>query len=220
MNSRPALGLLQRRTCLVPTWRGWLALILLGVLFALAAVRGVYGFLAVRDSVPGGILAVEGWVPDYALTATLAEYRLHSYRGIFLTGLPIEHGEALSEYGTYAELNAAILRHLGADPRSLTAIPTPVVQQDRTYASALALRDWLRANAVPTETVNIISLGAHSRRTRLLYEKAFGPTTRVGIIAVPHRDFEPARWWRSSQGFRIVTGEVIAYLYARCLFHP
>ncbi len=220
MNPLPSLGLLRRRECLVPTWRGWLALALVCALFGLAFVRGIYGFLAVQAPVPGGVLVAEGWVPDYALDATLAEFRRQPYLGIFTTGTPIEHGEILSELKTFAELNAAVLLRLGADPQSVHPVPSAPVKQDRTYATALALRDWLRIHGVSAEKVNVISLGAHARRTRLLYAKAFGPSTRVGVIAIPHRDFEPRRWWRSSQGFRIMTGEVIAYLYARCLFHP
>ena len=220
MNPRPTLGLLQRRECLLPTRRGWLALVLVFALSGLAIVRGVHGFLAVHQPVPGGVLVVEGWIPDYAVAATLAEFRRQHYAGIFTTGTPIEHGEVLSEHKTFADLNAAVLLRLGADPQSVHAIPSPAVGQDRTYAAAVAVRDWLHAHGLPREKVNVISVGAHARRTRLLYEKAFGPSTQVGIIAIPDRDFEPARWWRSSQGFRVITGEVIAYFYARCLFHP
>jgi hypothetical protein len=82
------------------------------------------------------------------------------------------------------------------------------------------LRQWLREHQWSTDRVNVVTLGAHSRRTRMLYQMAFGPSTRVGIIAVPHQDFDADRWWSSSQGFRIITGEVIAWIYARLLFHP
>jgi len=211
-------GFLQRRECLVPTFRGWLVL---GVVFALAGfalVRGIYPWLAVQDSIPGGVLVAEGWAPDRALALTIEEFQRHPYRGIYVTGIPMEKGAVLSEYGTFAELSAATLIRLGADPRTVQAVPTAEVRKDRTYASAVALRDWLRAHQIPADQVNVVSVGAHSRRTRLLFAKAFGPATRVGIIAIPHADFDTAQWWRSSQGFRIVTSEVIAYVYARLLF--
>ena len=63
-------------------------------------------------------------------------------------------------------------------------------------------------------------MGPHARRSRLLFEKAFGRDTRVGIIALEDRDYDPAHWWKSSQGVRTVTDELIAYGYARLLFHP
>ncbi len=211
-------ALLRRRECLVPTWRGWLVA---GVMLALAGfafVRGIFPWLAVQDSIPGGVLVAEGWAPDYALTRVIEEFRAQPYSGIYVTGIPMEKGGVLSEYGTFAELSAATLVRLGADPQTVHAVSSPEVRKDRTYATAVALREWLRVHQVPSDRVNVVSVGAHSRRTRLLFEKAFGPDTRVGIIAIPHRDFDSAQWWRSSQGFRIVTGEVIAYAYARLLF--
>ena len=63
-----------------------------------------------------------------------------------------------------------------------------------------------------------MSSGAHSRRTRLLFQKAFGDGVTIGIVASPEREFDPRRWWTSSSGFRTVTSEIIAYLYARFIF--
>lgn len=215
---RPFLGLLCQRECLLPTLRGWLAILLLVTLTAAGAARGIYPFLAVQDSVPGGALVVEGWAPDYALAECLDEFRRHHYDGIFVTGMALEKGTILAEYKTYADLSAAILVRLGADPQAVHAVPSPPAEQDRTYNTARALRDSMQAQGFAVKNLNIVTLGTHSRRTRLLYEEVFGPGTRIGVIAVPHRDFMPSRWWRSSQGFRVVIGESIAYLYARCLF--
>jgi hypothetical protein len=220
MNSRPLFGLFHRRECVLPTRGGWLVLVLACAIFAVAALRSVYPFLAVHDSIPGGVLVAEGWLPDYALAETLAEFRRHPYSGIYVTGVPMESGAVLSEYKTYAELSAAVLVRLGADPQTVHAVPSTPVLKDRTYATAVTLRQRLRDEGSAAGQVNVVSLGPHARRTRLLYEKAFGPATRVGVIAINPSDFEAARWWRSSQGFRIVTGEVVAYLYARCCFHP
>ena len=68
--------------------------------------------------------------------------------------------------------------------------------------------------------INIVGNGAHSRRTRLVYEKALGPSVRVGISNIAERTFDPGRWWKTSQGFRIVVDETIAYTYARFFFSP
>ncbi|MGB8166731.1 MAG: hypothetical protein WCF18_04520, partial [Chthoniobacteraceae bacterium] len=77
--TRSFLGLLHRRECLLPTALGWVAILLLMTLAAVSAVRGAYGFLAVEDSVPGGVLVAEGWEPDYALAEALAEFRRQPY---------------------------------------------------------------------------------------------------------------------------------------------
>jgi hypothetical protein len=213
-------GLVRRRECLLPTWRGWLLLVLAGLLLATFAVRKAQSFLAVNDPVAGEALVIEGWAPDYALEEVITEFRRHHYTRLYVVGVPLEQGAPLSEYKTYAELGAATLLKLGLDRDSIQAVPTPAVRQDRTYASALVLKQWLQLhNAVPAE-LNLISFGAHARRSRLLFQKAFGPDTRVGVIALENRDYDPAHWWQSSQGVWTVTDELIAYGYARLLFHP
>jgi len=221
MKSHPPFrGLLRRRECLLPTWRGWLLLLLAGLLLATFAVKKAQSFLAVTDPVTGGALVVEGWAPDYALKDVVAEFRRHHYTRLYVVGVPLEQGAPLSEYKTSAELGAATLLKLGLDRDSVQAVPTPAVRQDRTYASALALKQWLQQhNAMPAE-LNLISLGAHARRSRLLFEKAFGQDARVGIIALENQDYDPEHWWKSSQGVRTVTDELIAYGYARLVFHP
>jgi len=192
------------------------------VLIPLMAVgfRRLQPFLAVTDPVPGGVLVVEGWMPDYGMDEVLAEIRRAGYAALYVTGGPMEHGEPLSEYKTYAELGAATLAKLGANAPSPQAVPAQEAHKDRTYFSAVALRDWLRAHGPMPAKINLVSLGAHARRSRLLFEKAFGPDVEIGIIAVPDRGYDTRNWWRSSQGFRTVTDEAIGYLYARFVFTP
>lgn len=220
-DSRPVCaGLLRCRAILLPTWRGWL--VLLGVVAGLGFVllRGTLPFLAVHDSKPGGPLVVEGWVPDHAIAETIAEFQREQYTMLLVSGGPIGKGAPFSEHRTFAEFGAAVAVKLGFDPAHLHAVPAPEVRQDRTYTSAVAVRDWLRQRGAMPARINVVSLGAHSRRTRLLYRHAFGDGTEIGIIALPERDFDPRRWWTSSQGVRIVVGELLAYGYARFVFRP
>ena len=39
----------------------------------------------------------------------------------------------------------------------------------------------------------------------------------VGVIAHPPVDYDPQTWWTSSQGFRKVVIEALAYIYAKFL---
>lgn len=218
-NPRPiVLGLFRRRMCLLPTWRGWLALLLAVALVIVVLVRGTFSFLAANDPKPGGVLIVEGWVPDYALSEAMAEFRRHPYRALLVTGGPIEKGAPFSEFGTFAELGAATTVKLGFGSDQVHPVAAPDVRQDRTYVSAVAVREWLRQRGPMPAQVNVMSLGAHSRRTRLLYDAAFAGVADVGIMAIEDRGYDGRRWWASSQGFRTVTGELIAYGYARLLF--
>jgi hypothetical protein len=213
-------GIGQRRECLVPTVRGWIALLLVGAAIVVFAARGVPSFLAVNDPVPVGILVVEGWLPDYALQETIVQFRRGGYHKLFVTGGPIEQGAPLFAYRSFAELDAVLLVRYGLDSNDVQAVIAPKVQRDRTYASAVMLKNWLREHGMTETNITIVSMGAHSRRTRLLFDKAFGKGCKVGVIAIENRDYDPNRWWASSEGVRTVTGELIAYAYARLLFRP
>jgi hypothetical protein len=217
---KKCLGLLCHRPCLVPTWRGWLALLLVLTAVSVFVVRGAYGFLAVNDPLPGGLLVIEGWAPDYTLAEALPELKRRPYEGVFVTGGPIENGRPLLKYRTYAELGAAILEGMGMAREAIHVIPAPAAIRDRTFASAIALKEWLRASGIASKRINILGTGPHSRRTRLVYQKAFGDEVQIGVVATPEINFDPERWWASSQGFRVVINEMIGYGYARFLFSP
>ena len=95
-----------------------------------------------------------------------------------------------------------------------------VIARERTYSSAVALRDWVRDHNLPIHSFNVITEDSHARRTQLLYKEAFGKNVTIGIIAVSNPDYDPKDWWRYSDGIREVIGESIAYTYARFFFYP
>lgn len=212
------LGLLRPRTCLLPTWRGWGLLILLAVALAIFLARNIYPFLAVQDSRPGGFLVVEGWVPDFLLEQAVKETQRHHYEGIIAVGEPIAQGRPLMEYGDYAQLTVATLKKLGADPAKVHPALVENVVRNRTFAKGGALGVWLEEHGQTHQPINLMSLGAHSRRSHMLIERALG--RKIGVITVDDVTYDPAHWWRSSSGVRIVVGETIAYLYARFIFRP
>ena len=219
MNERkPGRGFLQRRECLLPTWRGWLVLLFAIAALVVFSIRGAYSFLTVNDPVDSSALVVEGWLPDYALQEAIMEFGRGHYRRIFVTGGPLDNGAPLSEYRTFAELGAATLLRLGLNTNAVQAVPAPKVRLDRTYASAMALKSWLGSHEVADTNFNVISLGPHSRRSRLLFEKALGKGYKVGIIAIENQEYDAKQWWASSAGVRSMLDEIIAYVYARLSF--
>ena len=178
----------------------------------------IHPFLAVSQPVGGDILVVEGWLPGYALEEALAVFRQQRYRLLVTTGGPLGKGSHLSDYATTAELAAASLRALGGDPQGIVAVAASAVRADRTYASALALAGWLSGSGLAVEAQDVVSRGAHARRTRLLFHRALGTGVRAGRVAVAARNYDAERWWAWSDGVRSVVSETVAYLYARFLF--
>ncbi len=217
---RNGCGLLRRQECLRPTWRGWLLLTALAVTASWITLANLHAFLSPSDPPGAAALAVEGWLPDYALQQTVDLLQTGVYSNLYTTGTPLERGAPLVEYESYAQLSAAILRKQGAPSERVHAVPAPLSRKDRTYASAVALRDWFQARGGAPTRLRLISLGAHTRRSRLMFQKAFGSGTIIEATALQPREYDPARWWRSSNGVRTVLDEAIGYVYARFLFWP
>jgi hypothetical protein len=215
-----AFGLLKRTVIVLPSWKGVVLIIGLLAILAFAAVTQLHPFLAPYDPRPGEILVIEGWAADYAFEEAVEEYRKGSYRALYVTGGPIEKGAPLSEWKTLADLGAATIHKMHPELPNVIPVASEDVERNRTYASAVALRDYLRARNQSPSRVNLISVSVHARRSRMLFQEAFGPKVDVGVVAVRDREYDPKRWWASSSGFRSVVAELIAYGYARLLFRP
>jgi len=211
-------SLFRRRSCPVPTWRGWVLLAVVVVLPGIYGFRHVDGFLAQNEPLPDGVPVVEGWLPDYALAQLKTDLRLCDGHKIYVTGGPVEEGGPLSQYKNLADLGAAVLVGMGVDSNCVQSVPTPLVFKDRTYTSAMALRAWFQKHGGIPKKINLISMGAHSRRSHMLFAAAFGKEVEVGVTAIEDRGYDPHHWWRTSQGVRTVVSEFVAYLYARFLF--
>jgi hypothetical protein len=68
--------------------------------------------------------------------------------------------------------------------------------------------------------INVLTENTHARRTRLLFQEAFGKEADVGIISVPNPGYRADRWWRFSAGAREVMSESVSYMYAKFFFWP
>lgn len=219
MNYRGLLrGFFQRRECVVPTWRAVIVFLCLGIVLMTTGVLTIHPFLSQSKPVRADVLVVEGWVPDYVFEEALVEFKRNNYRKLYVTGGPLEVGGYLSEYRTYAELGAATLMGMGMSKGLVEPVPSETVRQDRTFTSALALRAYCRQQQIQMADINLVSIGAHARRSQMLFQKALGDGVRVGIIAVENRGYESRRWWQSSAGVRTVLDEFIAYIYAAVVF--
>jgi uncharacterized SAM-binding protein YcdF (DUF218 family) len=106
------------------------------------------------------------------------------------------------------------------EPARIQAVPSSARYRDRTFSSAVALKRWLDKHKMDVTSFNLVTVGVHARRSRLLFQEAFGDKARVGVIAIEDREYDPQRWWQYSEGVKKVLSEGAAYLYARLLFHP
>jgi hypothetical protein len=199
----------------VITREGWVIASTGLIILMLLILTNIHPFLAVNAPIKADILVVEGWLPDYAIESAIAEFKKGEYSQLITTGVPLSKGYYLAEYKNYAELTAATFIVLGFDKNKLVAVPAANVLKHRTAASAIALRDWFSTSALKVNSINLYSFGPHARRSWIVFKEVLNPAIKVGIIAAEPQDYNSQEWWKSSEGFRTVIGEIIAYIYAR-----
>lgn len=214
-------GLLKRKERWGLSWRGCFLLVLLVLGFAFLTLWRTHPFLALTKPVDAEFLVVEGWIPGYTFSTITAEFSRKHYQGLLVTGGPMVPDGFLIEQGdSFAQHTAGRLKQLGVKPDLIETVPAPNNGRDRTYAAAVALRNWFKEKGIHPKAINVVTLGVHARRSRLLAEKAFQGQARIGIIAIENRTYDARHWWHSSEGVKEVISEGAAYLYARFFFHP
>lgn len=219
---RAAFGLFfDRRPRWAPTWRGWLALGVCALATGFGVVLGAYPFLAVHQPVTAEILVVEGWIPEYALRECVFLARSSGYKKVFTVGAPVAGaGSPAKPDETYAYVSFELLRKMGLPTNMLGMVPSLTSGRDRTFRCASDLREYLRQHGLNPSAINVVTLGPHARRSRLLFESAFGKSVSIGVIALQDEDYDPRRWWRYSEGVKEMIAESAAYIYARFFFYP
>jgi hypothetical protein len=213
------IRLVRRREAWRLTWQGWLALAVLVIAAALLGAARVVAFLATDDPAPGArILVVEGWLEQADLRHAVAAIRTGRYERVLTTGGPVETWDDPPGRVSSAERAAAFLRAQVPAGIAVTAVPAPEAMQDRTFLSAVMLRDWAARSGVQLVAIDLFSAGVHARRSRMMFRAALGPAVAVGVLSAPPRYYDAGRWWASSSGVKTVLAETLALAWTACCF--
>ena len=224
-------SLLFRRTQVwLPTLWGVVVLLLLSAAGLLGCAHLAYGFLAphqpatTNDGRGARTLVVEGWLDEAELGQAVAVFRSGRYERVLTTGGPIESWQGLLPWRNYAQRAAEHLRSHGLEGVPVLAVAAPASAQDRTYLSAVMVRDWAARSGLPLQAIDVFSAGVHARRSRLLYRMALGKGVEVGVIAAQpsaaYSTIDPQRWWASSAGAKATLGEALSLVWTTCCFWP
>ena len=204
-------GLVNRKPRWSLSFKGWILAFLLAIAFWICAIRFIHPFLAVQAPVPARILVVEGWMADSVIPALETEFQRGNYQKIYTTGGEIHWGNS----DNYADYSAKCLKEAGLPMSVIVPVACTGKDWSRTYQSAAALRKYFENHKCAPASLNVITLGPHARRSRLLFKRALGRDITVGVITLPRDDYDEHHWWRSSTGIREVISELAAYLYCR-----
>lgn len=204
-------GLVNRKLRWSFSWKGWLVLVSLAVIFVIASARSLDDFLAVQHPLKAPVLVVEGWMADYNTSAVVLEFQRGGYQRVYTTGGAVDWANV----NNYAEYSAKRLQTAGIPGHLIVPVPSLGRDWARTYQSAAALNTYFRSNHCVPKAVNVVTAGPHARRSRLQFQRVLGPQSSVGIISLPRPDYDQEHWWRSSTGVREVISEFAAYMYCR-----
>jgi DUF218 domain len=188
-----------------------LTTLLASLVFALT----IHDFLAISRPIDGNVLVVEAWIlSSLAIREAMEEFERGHYKWLVTVGGPIGEDEEPAGQENSAELAARELRELGVDANRVIVLPIINVTRHRTYASALALKSWLGRSNIETTGVNVFTRGVHARKSLVLFRRALGPGTPVGVIAGTDDTYDPSRWWDSARGIYAVMRKTLGFLYA------
>jgi uncharacterized SAM-binding protein YcdF (DUF218 family) len=204
----------------LPTMFGWIVLLLLSIVTSILIVRNIYAFLAQNEPVGARILVIEGWLAPEELDQAVKIYKKGGYERVVTTGGPISGWPELIINTDYAKVSADYLAKHGVPRDAIIIVPTPSSAQERTFLSAVVLRESARNLGIVLDSFDVFSSGAHSRRSRLLYQMAFGPNVRIGILAARPAFYDSEAWWRASNGVEAIIFQSIGLLWVKCCFWP
>jgi uncharacterized SAM-binding protein YcdF (DUF218 family) len=205
--------LVQRRSVWCPTWFGALCMVALLVTPIAWWLFWGESYLSATSRLPTAeVLVVEGWIGEEGVRAAAAEFRQHGYRYVVATGC-VANERWASDRWSYADVAERELLRLGIPRDRVITAPAGEVKRGRTYQSAVAAVQALRAQGIQPKEINIFTNGPHAARSRLVFAKVFGPETGVGAVDWMPSDYEPGPWWRSSERARELIVETAGYLF-------
>jgi len=164
-------------------------------------------------------MIVESWIHPHTMPQVAQEIIRQNYEKVLIVRSVYKVGDKHIS-GEYDDYVASDLVQFGVPKERIHTVFLEATNKDRTYNSALAAKRWLNDKNIVTDSIDVATLGSHARRSRLLFQKAFGNGVKVGVLSAKDRTFDPEHWWRSSEGVREVPFEAFAYFYAKFLFHP
>jgi hypothetical protein len=114
----------------------------------------------------------------------------------------------INKFNSYAEFARRTLLSMDIDSSRIISIPYKRVKTKRTLNSALAFREWFDTTKIEVKGINIVSEGAHARRTWMTYNKVLDEKLDIGIISLPDYEYRYSRKDRVLKTFREAIGIV------------
>lgn len=214
------LQFIRKRECYRLTWFGRLLSLAVFVVILAVFFLKVPMWLSRSAPVNGQVLVLDGVMGDYAIEEAISLFEKGDYEKVVVTGAEFPAGSYLSDFNSMAEHTYAGFLELHFDSSKIYCLPTGNVLSNRTYTSGIVLKNWIEEASLNYTKIDVLSVGCHSARSKYLFELALGDQYEVGVVSITNPSYDNYRWWKTSQGARIVISEVVGFLYVRFFFFP
>jgi hypothetical protein len=176
-------------------------------------------YLASNEPTHSQYLVVEGWQSEQSLLQALKTFREGNYQYLITTGGP-DNRIINPKYKSFAEESATFLLAQGIAPQKIFSVSAPASAQNRTFLSAVMVREWFDLQNKMLDSLDVFTEGVHARRTRVLYQLAFGDKVEIGVYASSPENYNLDTWWQTSSGAKSVITEVVGMIWVTCCFNP
>lgn len=213
------LPLFRSRVVMLPTLTGMFVILFIIGLVGTILFRNIALFLTVNEPLGADTLVIEGWMGKEELEQALVYFNAKGYSRAIIVGGPISndfHGIDTN----FAERAAGYLQSKGLPVDKTVVITSPWSAQNRTFLNAVMTRDWLSQTPPTVRSLDIFSSHLHTRRSRYLFQLAFGDAVEIGVVPSVPANFDPEHWWRSSASGKYVAVEFAGWVMTRCCFNP
>jgi hypothetical protein len=165
-------------------------------------------FFSLTRRLPAEVLVVEGWIGNDGIQAAAAEFERGGYECILTTGGMTDDRQSPLNY---ADLAGHELIRFGIPRARIIFAPTGEIEHERTFKSAVSTWRALQKRGIHPKAINVLTLGSHARRSRLVYAKVYAPATRVGVIAWGPAYYKTQPWWQSYGRSKCFFKEIVGY---------
>ncbi|MBV8143051.1 MAG: YdcF family protein [Verrucomicrobia bacterium] len=168
-------------------------------------------FLSANVRLPAEVLVVEGWIGREGVRAAASEFERGGYRYVVTSGGSATGWE--DERESYAVMAEQELLQAGIPEKEIIVATPSQTETERTFTSAVAVWRALQSKGIYPKKINVFTLGAHARRSRVVFTKLNLPETQVGVISWSPPKERAGPWWRSSQRAKEMIAESAGYLF-------
>lgn len=195
-----------------PKSKNYIIILSLSILIAciLTIAINIHPFLAITKPVNGEVLVVEGWIPKPALHKAKEIFEEGNYRLIATVGISSKDHNIAND----SEKAAAYFINNGIDKKKILITVAEYTTTNKTKSFALELKRHIQFQNKDIHRIDILTFGAHARKSYVVFKKVFEPEVKVGIISIRPHTYHPRLWWLSVEGWQWVVKDTIKYLVA------